>query len=222
MAKFRRIALLFGLVAAGASMGAVGSQITPGALKGRPLTPGEVALAQQVFGNTIDYNKVKVYNGAPKVGGIIPLKKKNLGAISPGGNIYLVSDSCQQPDLSKCSPATRGLFIHEMTHVWQHQQGRSVNNEAIMLFLRSGFEYDHAYAYDLDKVKKFHHLNLEQQAHLVEDFFKLRELPAKNAPPDRAEKIAKFEALLKPCLPLKHVPAEPPQPVKKHPPPKHG
>jgi hypothetical protein len=48
---------------------------------------------------------------------------------------------------------------------------------------------------------------------MVEDYFALREMPAEYAPADRAEKIAKFEAMLKPHLPLQAdtTPATPPQ-----------
>ena len=122
----------------------------------------------------------------------------------------------KKPDLSQGSQSDRRLFIHEMTHVWQHQQGRFVNCEAVALFVKSGFEYNKAYAYDIDATQKFRMLNLEQQADVVEDYFALKSLPAKDAPPDRAEKIAKFERLLKPVLPLQHVATD----VRKPPPPR--
>ncbi|MEZ0262864.1 MAG: hypothetical protein ACAH80_17800 [Alphaproteobacteria bacterium] len=216
MGKFRRIKLLFGLAAAGGVLAASGGCVGPAGLKGRPLTPGETKLAQEVFGNSIDYKKVTIYNGPPKIAGLIELNKDGLGAISPGGNIYLVGKDCQKPDLSQGSQSDRRLFIHEMTHVWQHQQGRFVNCEAVALFVKSGFEYNKAYAYDLDATQKFRMLNLEQQADVVEDYFALKSLPAKDAPPDRAEKIAKFERLLKPVLPLQHVATD----VRKPPPPR--
>jgi hypothetical protein len=215
MGKFRRIKLLFGLAAAGGVIAASGGCVGPAGLKGRPLTPGETKLAQEVFGDSIDYKKVTVYNGPPKIAGLIEINKANLGAISPSGNIYLVSANCQKPDLSQGTKADRNLLIHEMTHVWQHQQGRFVNCEAVALFIKSGFEYDKAYAYDLNTTQKFRTLNLEQQAHLVEDYFALRSLPPNEAPADRAEKIAIFEKLLKPVLPLQHVAAE----TRKPPPP---
>lgn len=205
MGKFRRIKLVFGLAAAGGVLAATGFGIGPWGREGRPLTPGEIAVAREVFGNTIDYSKVTVYNGPPRIFNMVELNKPNLGAISPGGNIYLVGANCQKPDLSKGTRADRNLLIHEMTHVWQHQQGRFVNCEAVAVLIKNKFDYDAAYAYDLKTTQKFRTLNLEQQAHLVEDYYALRSLPPKEAPPDRAEKIAMFERLLKPVLPLQNV-----------------
>lgn len=224
MGKFRRFKLVFGLAAAGGVLAATGFGVGPWGRQGRPLTPGEIAIAREVFGNTIDYNRVTVYNGPPRIFNMVELNKDGLGAISPGGNIFLVGANCQKPDLSKGTNADRNLLIHELTHVWQHQQGRFVNCEAMALFVKSGFEYDRAYAYDLNTTQKFLTLNLEQQAHMVEDYYALRALPAKQAPADRAERIAKFEALLKPHLPLSAAPAaQPHKSIQPHkPPPPHA
>jgi type VI secretion system secreted protein VgrG len=50
----------------------------------RPLTSGEIAMARQMFGNSIDYSKVKVHNH-----GYLPfdLQGENT-AMSPDGEIY--------------------------------------------------------------------------------------------------------------------------------------
>ncbi|TAL34897.1 MAG: DUF4157 domain-containing protein [Alphaproteobacteria bacterium] len=201
--RFRRLRNIFHAVSASSLM-LVGGCATPGGLQGRPLTPGEKDMARGVFGDTIDYDKIKIYNGPPTVAGIFQLKQNKLSAITPNGDIYLVGEDCKQPDLSQASEANRKLLIHEMTHVWQHQQGRNVEREAIFLFIKSGFNYDSCYAYDINGKEKFVQLNLEQQAHMVEDYFALRDTPLQpweNAA-ERQEKIAKFEAMLKPCLPI--------------------
>lgn len=199
----RRLTKIFHAAAASGSMLLSGC-VTSGGLHGRPLTPGERDMARDVFGDTIDYDKVKVYNGPPKVAGIFQLKQNKLSAITPNGEIFLVGKNVQQPDMSLASEESRRLLIHEMTHVWQHQQGRNVQREAIFLFIKSGFNYDSAYAYDINGKEKFVSLNLEQQAHMVEDYFALRNAPLEpwENPAERREKIAKFEAMLKPSLPL--------------------
>jgi len=191
--------------------------VSAGGLHARPLTPGEKDMARTVFGDSVRYDKVKVYNGPPKVAGIFRLKQNRLSAITPNGDIYLVDKDVQQPDLSLAGEASRKLLIHEMTHVWQHQQGRNVEGEAIFLFVKSGFNYDSCYAYDINGKQKFLSLNLEQQAHIVEDYFALREAPLQpwENPAERQEKIAKFEAMLKPCLPIN-------QATSASPPPKQG
>ncbi len=189
----------------------VGGCISHSGLEGRGLTSGETALARSVFGETVDYGKVHVYEGAPKVAGIFPLSQHGLGAITPCGDIYLVGKNCQQPDLSKAGEKQRKLLIHEMTHVWQYQQGQHVECDAVFLYVRSGFNYNSCYAYDLDGRRKFASLNIEQQAHMVEDYFALRDQKAR-AVPDRAVKMAKFEAMLKPCLPLSDKPCAPQKP----------
>ena len=107
MGKFRRIKLLFGLAAAGGVIAASGGCVGPAGLKGRPLTPGETTLAREVFGDAIDYKKVTVYNGPPKIAGLIEINKANLGSISPGGNIYLVSPNCTKPASTPCPRPTR-------------------------------------------------------------------------------------------------------------------
>ena len=201
--RFRRLTQIF---RASAASGAVflGGCVSAGGLHGRPLTPGERDMARGVFGDAVDYDKVKLYNGAPKVAGIFTLKQNKLSAITPNGEIFLVGKNIQQPDLSLAGEEGRKLLIHEMTHVWQHQQGRNVEGEAIFLFIKSGFNYDSAYAYDINGKEKFVNLNLEQQAHMVEDYFALRDSPLQpwEDPAERREKIAKFEAMLKPSLPL--------------------
>ena len=198
--KSRRLARVF--CAAAASSATLSGCVTAGGLQGRPLTRSEIDMTRSVFGDDIDYNKVQIYNGAPEVAGIFRLTKTGLAAITPNGDIYIVEKDAQLADLSQASDAKRKMLIHEMTHVWQHQHGKNVEAEAIFLFIKSGFKYDNCYAYTIDGKLKFQSMNIEQQAHLVEDYFALREMPAWEAPADRAEKIARFEALLRPVLPL--------------------
>ena len=84
----------------------------------RPLTSGEIALARSVFGDAIDYAAAGVANRKwiffqPRGVTMAPL-----GCIHfhPKGGNY-------RDDFAEASLALQGHFIHEMTHVWQHQQG---------------------------------------------------------------------------------------------------
>lgn len=60
------------------------------------------------------------------------------------------------------------MFVHELTHVWQAQRGVSL----LIAKLRAG-DSAAAYAYDLERGPGFAALNIEQQAVVVEDAFRL-------------------------------------------------
>ena len=139
--------------------------------KCRKLTPGEIALADTVFRGSIDYTKVEV------------CKKKFIffqprdTAMAPNGKIYLdPKGTLYKTDYSKEPIELQALFIHEMTHVWQHQQGINV---AVKALLNRKYEY-----LPLVEGKKFEDYGLEQQGDIVEDYFYLLNgyLP-ENAPP---------------------------------------
>ena len=208
---WRRLKQVFCTVAAASS---ASSCVTSGGLPARPLTRGETDMAKTIFGNDIDYNKVHIYNGAPEVAGIFRLSETGLAAITPNGDIYIVDKDAQVSDLSKASAAKRRMLIHEMTHVWQHQHGVDVEREAVVLYFKSSFKYNDCYAYNVDGQLQFKSMNIEQQAHMVEDYFALRETPKGKAPADRDAKIAQFEAVLRPHLPLSagHRDGPPPKP----------
>ncbi len=118
----------------------------------RPLTPGEVALVQRVFAGQIDCTVVRIH-AAPWV---LPGY-----AISPNGQVYFnPADFCA--DFSDQPLAWQGWFIHEMTHVWQVQQGIRVLRRALL---------DRRYGYALEVGKPFLKYGIEQQAQMVQDWF---------------------------------------------------
>jgi hypothetical protein len=126
----------------------------------RALTPAERKLTESVFGSAIDPDQVQVNNRKffwfqPRRTIMAPD-----GALwfHPKGDHYC-EDFCGQ-DLSE-----QGLFIHEMTHVWQHQKG-------INLLLRRypGMRYDYA----IKPGWKLERYNLEQQAEIVRHAFLLK------------------------------------------------
>lgn len=147
---------------------------------GRPLTDAEIALADSVFGDAVDYGRVRIF--ARKWW---PFQRRQV-AMAPDGNLWLspkgtlyCDDFCARP-LDR-----RGLFIHEMTHVWQHQQG--VN----LILRRHPFcRYD----YVLKPGWSLTQYGLEQQAEIVRHAFLLREgeLVAGAASLDAYRKILPF------------------------------
>lgn len=85
---------------------------------GRDLTLGEIALASSVYGDAIDYGRMKIYSTD------YLLTKGRISA--PNGNIYFPvgtdQSSWYSDDISthKLNIA-RGTFIHELGHVYQYQ-----------------------------------------------------------------------------------------------------
>ena len=83
----------------------------------RALTPGEVALAQGVFGNAIDLARVTIRRRK-----WFPLQPKKV-TMAPRGHIHFhpFGDAyCE--DFSTAPLPAQGLLIHELVHVWQVQK----------------------------------------------------------------------------------------------------
>ena len=83
----------------------------------RGLTPRERDLAADMFGDAIDYERVRVFRRT-----WWPLQPRNW-TLAPDGHLWFHPDAPHYRDCFGC--ADRGLqghFIHEMTHVWQAQR----------------------------------------------------------------------------------------------------
>jgi hypothetical protein len=125
----------------------------------RPLTPGEIALAQSIFGEAIDYSKVKL------------VKRKwwwfqpRNTAMAPTGNIHFHPHGGLWSEDFGAEPLHRqGLFIHEMTHVWQSQ----LRGRFYLPLMRHPFC---RYSYALEDGRPFERYGLEQQAEIVRHVF---------------------------------------------------
>lgn len=153
-------------------------------LKHRSLTAGEISMCRKFFQNSIDYRRVKIINKA-----ILP---KQDVPITPHGNPYypdgLIGSNIYQDDFSnpkfKDNPIrTNGTdlrikakltFIHEMTHVWQHQKGLDLIKRGVLLQSLDRITPDNlydAYSYQLKYDSKFNDFNFEQQATIIADYF---------------------------------------------------
>jgi hypothetical protein len=192
----------------------------------RQLTPGEIDLARGVFGNSIDYSKVRVFNRA-----WMGVFGNSGDMITPNGNIYVAGDKARSSDFSQQDQAGQMMFIHEMTHVWQFQHGRNVRGNAVKGWISSGFNYQSTYSYKLDEVKDFTKLGIEQQAHMVEDYFSalqdLRGFGCEESTTNRqfmcsipAERMKDLASRIQPSIPLpgmpnarNFMPAPPPPPT---------
>src|SRR5215217_5068038 len=82
----------------------------------RSLTQGEIDLARSVFGEAIDYGRVRLVHGK-----WWPFHPRR-AAMAPMGHIYFhPHGGGWSEDFSKEPLSQQGFFIHEMTHVWQAQ-----------------------------------------------------------------------------------------------------
>lgn len=130
-------------------------------MTGRSLTPAEVRLAHSVFGDAIDYDRVRIHSAK-----WIFFQPRNT-VMAPDGEIWFhPKGSLYREDFCACAPDEQGLFIHEMTHVWQRQQG------VYLPFRRHPFcRYDYA----IKPGQPFRRYGIEQQAELVRHAFLIRE-----------------------------------------------
>lgn len=90
--------------------------------------------------------------------------------MTPNGHIYLGTNFHGITDFSVKSGELRGLFIHEMMHVWQHQQGVNVIARGIYTQAKQQIT-GNQYNYRLDGKKLLKDYNIEQQGDIVRDYF---------------------------------------------------
>lgn len=125
----------------------------------RSLTAGEIALARSVFGDAVDYAKIRLFRGK-----WWPFHPKG-AAMAPMGNIYFHPEGGGWSEDFAAEPLRRqAFFIHEMTHVWQAQKG----GRFYLPLMRHPFC---RYGYTLKPGKPFARYGLEQQAEMVADRF---------------------------------------------------
>jgi len=125
----------------------------------RALTPGEIALARSVFGDAVDYSRVRLFNRK-----WWPFQPRR-SAMAPMGHIYFHPEGGGwSEDFAGESLARQGFFIHELTHVWQSQKG----GRFYLPLMRHPFC---RYHYRLKPGRSFEQYGLEQQAEIVRHAF---------------------------------------------------
>ena len=128
----------------------------------RPLTPGERDLAATVFGAALDPAPVTVRRGK-----WFPFQPRAV-VMAPDGHLWFHPGGTEwRGDFATAGLASRTLFVHELTHVWQVQTG--VN----LLLARRPFA---PYAYlPLVPGRPFTAYGVEQQACIVADAYFIAE-----------------------------------------------
>jgi hypothetical protein len=142
------------------------------------MTPREIALARSVFGNALDYAKIRIHRR--KWWWFQPSKI----TMAPDGHLWFHPDSqlfCD--DFCDRDISLQGLFIHELVHVWQHQKG---------IFLPLKRHPFCRYDYSLKPGWRLEQYGIEQQAEIVRHVFLLKNgAKVAGAPP-----LSQYEGIL--------------------------
>jgi hypothetical protein len=194
-AHVRGVSGAFGFAAIDLAHKASAVQVALGIEKpGRPLTQHEREVLEPVFGDSIDYSKVRIKEGEA---GLFSLNDGNR-PFTPGNTVYLKTSPPAEPikgDPNKEAQQKKydQLLVHEMTHVWQFQNfGASyianslghqlldptrIENGTIPIWKDAGITSETPQEYNwligADKGLAWKDLNPEQQAHLIESAWKL-------------------------------------------------
>jgi hypothetical protein len=123
----------------------------------RALAAGEIRIALPIFGNAVNYRAVRVYARG------YTMFQPSRTAVTPNGHIYF--NRADFKDDFSLNLNDSAWIIHELAHVWQDQTGVNV-------LLRGMIERQ--YDYVLDVSKPLADYKIEQQAGIVEDYFRLR------------------------------------------------
>lgn len=141
---------------------------------GRAYTEGEIAGLRPIFGDAIDYSRVRIHDGADGNPIAMIAFSKGNPAITLGNHIFINPNNPNRysEDYSANNFSNMAGFAsfigHESTHVWQHQNG-GLNP------FRYGWEYftipGDGYAIDdLDSGSSFGDLGYDRQGEVIRDF----------------------------------------------------
>ncbi len=156
----------------------------------RALTPGEIELAHSLLGDGIDYRQVQVYHKESN-----PLQRTDQ-TVAIRGDIYFPSDNpryrddfSQEDVASEEGVASQAHFLHEMTHLAQEQQG-------IDLMLAYASDHNYYYEIDANSPRPRHTYGIEQQATIVEDYYRRKHGLGPTQPGQTAYPLSVYERVL--------------------------
>lgn len=138
----------------------------------RGLSAGEVAIAERIFGDAIDYAAVRLVRRKWAF-----FQPRNT-VMAPCGHVHFhPGGDSWRDDFADAALADQGLLIHELTHVWQSQ----TRGRLYLPLMRHPFcRYDYRWR----PGQAFERYGLEQQAEIVRHAFILEQggsLPGKPA-----------------------------------------
>lgn len=127
---------------------------------GEKLKANEIELCQTIFGDEIDYSKVRI------VPHRFSMFQGREVIVTLGNEIYYDPEEKDNPEPISC-------FIHEMTHIWQNQNNiphTGVRGALALWWHSKPHRYHSSYAYTPIENACFTDYNMEQQADIIEDY----------------------------------------------------
>lgn len=144
------------------------------------MTPGEIALAQNIFGDAIDYAPVRIRRRK-----FMPFQPRRV-TMAPRGHLHFHPEANHYCDDFSAAPLHRQAhFIHEMVHVWQTQR---LGKWYLLLRRHPWCRYDYA----IKPGWRLAQYGIEQQAEIVRHAFLLRQ----GAQVAGAPSLASYEEIL--------------------------
>lgn len=128
----------------------------------RKLSHEEIAIAWEVFGDSLDISEVQLLDGGIVADWDDNAVTINNSIVFPQGTLTGNTDT----------PEFRAWLIHELTHVWQYQHGKNVF-DLIPAAWNEDYEYGGAPALSaaIDSGKTFEQFGTEQQADIVAEYY---------------------------------------------------
>ncbi len=137
---------------------------------GRGLSADETKLAQIMYKTSIDYTKVKFHKEK------YISQQPDTTFMTPNGEIY-APPKIYSSDYAFESDEFKATIIHEFCHVWQWQRNiKYVRTSAVLEGIWHWGDYDEAYYYKLEEYKDLKEFGLEQQAVMIEDYYRVVKL----------------------------------------------
>jgi hypothetical protein len=129
----------------------------------RGLTPDEIEIARSVFGDALDTSQIRLTDDSPDPP----------NAVTFPNNIKFPRGDVNGPP----SLTHRAWLVHELTHVWQYQRGRTVPQLALDAF-RGDYDYggEQGLRDAVAQGKRFGDFNHEEQGDILRDYYRKREL----------------------------------------------
>ncbi len=190
---------------------------------GRPLTDNERAFLGTIHGETLNYDRVRLHDGAPTRAVtfrrkprprttcrelILPPPTDEIVTSKPAAvalfNRVLFDKDWFIEDYLPDYPDTIGLiaamlFAHELTHVWQWQNRATTGYSPLRAASEHGGGAD-PYLFEIDGTRRFGDFGFEQQGSIVEEYVCCRAL----AP--QAPRTARLHALIGQVMPVQPLP----------------
>lgn len=133
----------------------------------RGLSDAEVEVAKSVFGDSINYNAVRIDEGSA-----IALLNEHLTPRGPFTSLHTINLA---EDLDMNDPNDAKTLIHELTHIWQYEQrGLYYVYEAAHDKGEYGFGGDDAIKAAVQAKKDFSDFGMEQQASIVARYYEIK------------------------------------------------